>query len=169
MTTRVLYLLRHAAAENTAESRRDIDRPLREEGIAQAEAVGAILRDQQTGVELIVCSPSQRTRETASQLGTGAPLEVVDDLYNSGAAFVRDAIVGVDPAVTCLLVVGHAPGIPAAVHEFTDREVSDADALDVIDTHFPTATLARLEFDGDWADLADDREEFARLTFARRG
>lgn len=51
------------------------------------------------------------------------------------------------------MLVGHAPGVPAVAYELAAPETSDPAALAAIDGRFPAATLARLQFDGAWADL----------------
>ena len=48
----------------------------------------------------------------------------------------------------CLLLVGHAPGVPLLVEELVP-----AAAPDPLPDGFPTSALAVLRFAGDWGDL----------------
>ena len=50
-------------------------------------------------------------------------------------------------------LVGHAPGAPGLVHEMTDPGTSSREAVEAIESRFPAATLAQLEFEGDWSSL----------------
>src|SRR3546814_17061037 len=61
---RELILLRHAHAEPPATGQSDLDRPLSAEGNAEAEAAGRWLQEQRLVPDLVLCSPSRRTRET---------------------------------------------------------------------------------------------------------
>src|SRR3546814_9831656 len=60
---RELILLRHAHAEPPATGQSDLDRPLSAEGNAEAEAAGRWLQEQRLAPDLVLCSPSRRTRE----------------------------------------------------------------------------------------------------------
>ena len=64
-----------------------------------------------------------------------------------------EALRDLDGDCRTVLLVGHAPGVPAVAYELADPETSDPAALAAIDGRFPAATLARLELTGDWADL----------------
>jgi phosphohistidine phosphatase len=50
------------------------------------------------------------------------------------------------------LLVGHAPGAPGLVHDMADPDTSAPAAVSAIESRFPAAALARLEFDGDWSE-----------------
>lgn len=155
---RTLWLLRHAEAVAIAPGRSDADRPLTAAGRARAAEVGEALRASGTTIDLIVCSPALRTRQTVAELGTAAPLVLASAIYNAGsdtiveavseAAAERTALTGQAP--TTILVVGHAPGVPALVHDLADPERSSSDALSAIDHGYPPATLCRLEIEDPW-------------------
>jgi phosphohistidine phosphatase len=147
-TTRTLLLLRHASAEPVVPGRLDADRPLSAQGQAEAEGVGAFLREQGLGVDVALCSPAVRTRQTLERLGLDAPVELVPLLYRAGSQQVLELVAAAD--VTTVLVVGHAPAVPEVVHDVADPASSSAAAWSAVADRFPPATLARLEADGDW-------------------
>ena len=73
MTPRRLFLLRHAhPAAMPAVGWADTDRPLTPHGRRQARELGGTLA--QAGIELVLCSPALRTRETVEELGLAAPV-----------------------------------------------------------------------------------------------
>ncbi|QGF23915.1 SixA phosphatase family protein [Raineyella fluvialis] len=158
----VLYLLRHAKAEVLRAGETDDKRRLTDTGRRQAHAVGRWLGKHGDGIDLALCSEAVRTRETLEGLGVDAPATYLWDLYNAGADRILSELRTVDEGVRTLLVVGHAPGIPALASDLIDPADSDRGAKSAIAHHFPTATIVRLEFDGSWHDL-----EKARLTQAR--
>ena len=51
------------------------------------------------------------------------------------------------------LLIGHAPGAPGLVHEMTDPATSTPEAVSAIESRFPAAALAQLEFEGDWSEI----------------
>jgi len=60
---RTLVLLRHSKAV-PPESMPDFERPLADRGRADARAAGRYLVAEGIEADLVLCSPSQRTRET---------------------------------------------------------------------------------------------------------
>lgn len=66
MSARVFYFARHGETEPNVRGVRcggDVDAPLTENGVRQAEALGGILGAH--GIGMIIASPLQRTRHTA--------------------------------------------------------------------------------------------------------
>ena len=156
-TRRTVLLLRHAQTEDSRPGGRDFDRQLTVEGEAQARALGAFLAGQGVAVDAVLCSASVRTRQTLGELGLSLPdagrLDLSSDYYNAGSDTLVEALRDLDEDCRTVLLVGHAPGVPSVAYELADPETSDPAALAAIDGRFPAATLARLEFTGDWADL----------------
>lgn len=151
--TRLLYLMRHATAEPYG-ALGDRNRPLTPSGREEARFVGEQLADEP--ISYVLTSPSARTRQTVAELALGVDVEVVDHLYGAGSGTLLDLIHELDPEHAAVLVVAHSPGIPTLVHELA-AEGSDPDALELVSTHFPTATCCRFEVDGDWAELTSAR------------
>lgn len=158
----VLFLMRHARAETVHPAGEDHMRELTGHGRRQARAVGQWLTQSRDAVDRVLCSEAMRTRQTVEGLGLDAETVYLWELYNTGADRILDQLHQVEEDVRTVLVVGHAPGIPALTWDLVDPVASDQGARATIAHHFPTATIVRLEFDGTWQDL-----ETARLTHAR--
>ena len=110
---RELILLRHAHAEPPVPGQADFDRPLSAEGLAEAEAVAAWLRDKALVPDRVLCSPSRRTRETLD-----AVIEAVGNLDKRLDAAIYEATPGTLAGLVDahrdaerLLLVGHNPGL----------------------------------------------------------
>lgn len=158
---RRLYLIRHAEAEFLGRGRGDHGRVLTEEGHAQARHLGELLAD--AGIQLVLHSTADRAAQTASGMGLAAGLRPVDALYNAGTVGLLRAISDLQDGVTIAAVVAHAPGIPALVDELAGPDADPHAAASVLH-HFPTATVAGIEFGGTWDDLTG-----SRLFWAARG
>jgi phosphohistidine phosphatase len=150
-----LYLLRHAEAANFGADARDITRELTPRGRDQARAVGELLTRQR--IELVLCSSAARARQTADLLHLDAPVRHLDRLYNAGARQLLAELSGIPDQVRTVLMVAHAPGVPALADALADRQHSSPDALALIRYNFPPATLVGLEFAGGWSALIEAR------------
>ncbi|MFT4216933.1 MAG: histidine phosphatase family protein [Micropruina sp.] len=148
---RTLHLLRHAeAAWQTHGPGGDHARLLSARGVQQARGVGADLRD--AGIELILASSATRTMQTAEALGLGVPVRSCDTIYNAGPSNILEELMTLRDGCFNVLVVGHAPGIPALVHSLADH-FSNADARALIAYRYPPATLSTLTVHTSWAKL----------------
>ena len=150
---RSLLLLRHATTEGTRPGHPDRARRLTPEGQRQAVAIGDDLRSNGTPLDVVLCSPATRVQQTVAALRLTAPVVVTDRLYDAGSDDIIDMIRGLDDAVEHALIVAHAPGLPAIVHELADPSASDTQAMATIEWRFPAGTLATLNLTGPWADL----------------
>lgn len=157
-TRRTLILLRHAEASESFPGGRDIDRKLTPLGERQAREVGNFLRDQSIEVDAVICSSALRTRQTLDLLALPVQpsrVEVSEDYYNAGVDTLLDALRSLPADCAVGLLVGHAPGVPGVAFELADLKASDSSAMTTLERRFPASAVARLEFDGDWADLAE--------------
>lgn len=157
---KTLHLLRHAEAHwQTSGHGGDHGRLLSARGVQQARGVGAQLRG--AGVSLILASSATRTLQTAEALGLGVPIWTRDEIYNAGSGSILEQLRSVPDGYAAVVVVGHAPGIPALAHALADAS-SDAAARATIAYRYPPATLATLTVHTPWAKLRS-----ATLTAAR--
>ena len=109
---RELILLRHAHAEPAQPGQADMDRPLSPVGLAEAEAAGRWLAENNLVPDCVLCSPSRRTRETLeavlAQIGY-VDQRLVEEIYDA----TPGTLAGVAQQhcdVGRLLMVGHNPG-----------------------------------------------------------
>ena len=155
---RTLLVLRHAKTEDTRPGSRDAERRLTPEGERQALEAGDHLRRQELSVDTVLCSSAVRAQQTLDLLKLGdqvAPerVQISDRFYNSGTDTLIEAVRELSDDCRVALLIGHAPGAPGLVYEMTDPTTSAAEAVAAIDGRFPAATLAKLEFDGDWSEM----------------
>lgn len=131
MTERRILLVRHAKADRP-DGVSDVDRPLTARGHADAGAVGAWLAHREYRPDLVICSPSKRTRQTwhgialgmADAAGDDAPSPEVDyrgEVYEGDDSDLLDLIQGIDDAVGTVMIIGHNPSVSDA-SELLDPE-----------------------------------------------
>ncbi|GAB3114142.1 hypothetical protein GCM10027055_19670 [Janibacter alkaliphilus] len=154
---RILVLVRHASALGSGPSGDDHSRPLSEQGRADAQELGRWLREHGYGCDEVLCSPAQRTRETMEEVGAAgcpeAEVQIEHRLYNGDSDDVLAVAREATPDASVVLVVGHAPGVPAAVSMLADGE-GDDEAHDALTRGFAAGTAAVLSYRGHWSDLA---------------
>jgi len=178
--SRTLILMRHATAGHQGAST-DHDRPLTAEGLREAADAGDWIRSNLPPVDAVLCSTAVRTRQTLTATRIDAPATFSDELYGGGIDDILEQIAAIPDAAAVVLVIGHAPGIPATAAELVtiaalaraDDASSEADdpaaAADPEPEsdglrHFSAGALAVLTTAGSWAGLA---EHGADLTAVR--
>jgi phosphohistidine phosphatase len=135
-----LLVLRHAKSD-WPEGVADHDRPLGKRGRRDAPRVGKWLARNDFVPDVVVCSTSQRTRETwelvAAKLPSTPDVRFDERAYGASAQTLLYLARELPDECRTALLIAHNPG----VSEFAGAG-------------FPTAALAVLTFDGDWPDLA---------------
>jgi phosphohistidine phosphatase len=156
-----LFLLRHAKSSWDDPGLADHDRPLAPRGKRAAKVIAEHLREERIAPDLVLCSPSQRTRETleriAPALGGDVAVEIERELYAASADRLLERLRAVDDEVESVMLIGHNPGI----EQLALSLAGDGEKLAEVRRKYPTAALATLEFDGRWSELEPGT---ARLT-----
>ncbi|AWH51798.1 phosphoglycerate mutase [Stenotrophomonas sp. ESTM1D_MKCIP4_1] len=138
---RELILLRHAHAEPATPGQADLDRPLSPVGLAEAEAAGKWLKENNLLPDCVLCSPSRRTRETLEAvLATIGYVEkrLEDRIYEATPGTLA-ALVDERRDLDRVLIVGHNPGLERLVALMTEGTSSDYRGM-------PPAAVAVLGF-----------------------
>lgn len=147
MAMKRLIVVRHAKATHKP-GFADPDRPLTGRGRRDAGAAGEWLAGQRLIPELVLCSPSCRTRQTwdrlAAALAAGPDIEVQYDprLYLADDDDALDIIGETPDDVRTLLFVGHNPTAQQIASSLTGQS----------DLAFPTTAIAVIDL-GSWARL----------------
>jgi len=131
----------------------DRDRPLAERGKKAAEKMAGHLKAQAIQPELVLCSPSLRTRQTLARIVSAvgdSEVGIEDVLYEAEAAEILVRLRQIHDGIGSVMILGHNPGLQDLALELA----ADGHALPRVRAKFPTAALATLEFEGSWHDLA---------------
>jgi len=167
---KTLLLLRHAKSSWEERDQPDILRPLKKRGRKDCTAMAAYMAEHIAPVDVVLCSPATRTRETweriADPLDWGRAARIEDDLYAALAETLIEHIRGLDePAERCLLI-GHNPAIQETALALAGG--GNAETRARAERKFPTAALAELQFDAPhWQDIAPGSGRLLRFVVPR--
>jgi len=153
---KTIYLLRHAKSSWKDATLDDFDRPLNKRGRRAAKRLGEYLAAHGIEPAHILCSSSQRTRETLEHLqraiGASIPTRFEKGIYLAEASELLSRLRGLSDSLPSVMVIGHNPGMErlalmlAATGGKGDTRMADK---------FPTGALAALSTDIDiWDQLA---------------
>jgi phosphohistidine phosphatase len=159
-----LSILRHAKSDWGQPGRSDFERPLNERGRAAAGLIRRALHDRGLEFDLVLSSPSARTRETLALIGIEATWD--ERLYLASPDSLTAIVRALPQTAQSALLVGHNPGL----HELVLR-LSRPDAQGLrqrVLGKFPTAALALLHMDTDaWSEAAPGCGQIAELLLPR--
>jgi phosphohistidine phosphatase len=154
---KTVTIFRHAkSGDRENPNMADADRPLADKGLKAAPKMGAAMRDRKLRPNLILCSPSVRTRQTlalASPEAWDNPPRVRYDLaiYDASAQTLFQMLKHLPEDVAHVMIVGHNPGLQelaAALAPAGSRERQS------FKEKLPTGAVASFDFDLDrWSNL----------------
>jgi phosphohistidine phosphatase len=147
---KTLIVLRHAKAEHVA-GLADRERPLTARGERNAREAGDLIRP--FGPELVVSSPSVRTRRTAELLGLDAPIELERDVYEAYPDELLALLRRTGADVETLVLVGHNPGAHELVLSLTGTD----------DDRFSPGAFAVIELATTWEEVAPGTGRLVRM------
>lgn len=146
-----LFLLRHAKSSWDEPGLADPDRPLAKRGRRASKTIGRHIRSEGIAPGLVLCSSSERTRETLKRIGLPDDVEVriEPDLYAASAGELLAVLNRVPDDVDSVMVIAHNPGIQDVALQLA----GDGAEIHRVREKFPTAALATLDCDGPWRKL----------------
>jgi phosphohistidine phosphatase len=150
-----LFVMRHAKSSWAVPGARDFDRELNDRGWFDLEKMSKEIKAREYFPEEILCSPSERTRQTLQGIQEVLPESVKvsypNQLYSSGLSEYLELIQDIEGDHP-LMIIGHNPmcGALAAALPKPDSDYP----VDEIAYKYPTATIAVIDFDcTSWADI----------------
>jgi phosphohistidine phosphatase len=143
-----LLLMRHAQADDQVTGQQDWERPLTRRGQDDAKEMAKRLKAHRIRVELLLVSPSLRTRQTADALIKAYPharVEYVDELYLADRKRLMSVVQKHGADTKHLMLIAHNPGISEFANELSQERPIDG---------MPTAAIFSAVFDiAQWQDL----------------
>ena len=145
MMNKRIFLLRHAKSSWDDFSLKDFDRPLSTRGIQDADLMGNYFHSKKICLDRIISSPSKRTTETANHFfSSDVNIDMLPELYHATLEQVISTIHETPDTYKSVLLIGHNPSIHES-YEFLSGKFIDK---------YPTCCLASLNYEGEWADIA---------------
>src|SRR5260370_31628965 len=164
----LLHLMRHAKSDRDA-ALEDHERPLNRRGREAARRVGESLPSALGAIDLVLCSTSLRTRETAALVLAGfappPPIRFEDGLYLAGRAALLRHLGQLDESVGAVMVIGHNPGL----HELALALAASGSPRypSLAAGKFPTTARASFAIEQPWASLARSRHRLSDYVTAK--
>ncbi len=139
MSTKTLYIVRHAKSSWKDTSLKDFDRPLNKRGKRNAPFMANILLERGVHPELILASPAERAKCTAETLHTalGGELALEDALYEASLSTLKKHLKKAFETHDSVMLVGHDPSIT-----MLNNTVSNISIY-----HIPTAAIVGIALD----------------------
>ena len=144
-----LYLLRHAKAEPWVPGINDFKRILSDRGNHHVQRLTHWAAGLLDPPEVVLCSPSARTRGTLAPFTDAWPTlrditHYLPEIYDATSGMLRALAEEGFAATDSLMIIGHNPGF-----EYLALGVMrDEDAAGI--TKMPTGTLAVIDFENGW-------------------
>lgn len=159
-----LFLLRHAKSSWDDPDLRDEDRPLAPRGERAVERIRRYLASQELGLDLVLCSPALRARQTLAwvlpSLGTELEIRIEPVLYTFDASVLLERLRRIPAPLGSVLLVGHNPALQDLVLRLADR----GPRLDDLSRKLPTGAFAEIALSsGSWGALPDPPGELVRF------
>lgn len=137
---RMLYLIRHSYAESPNDTL-DIDRSLTNEGQSNARALGRHLINEKFDPDLILCSTSKRTRETAINLAEELEMseQIIsyhDKIYEASVRELLEVVNGLDDSNKSIALIGHNPTITFFGEYLTSASIGNMQPCSVVSIRF---------------------------------
>ena len=146
-----LLILRHAKAVPWSPDAEDFPRTLSPAGRVHAQKLARWMIDNLSAPQSILCSPSQRTRETlapllAMQPGLETVTHFIPQIYLATSTTLETLLHTGFAETDRILMIGHNPGFETLVHRVIHpRHYEEFPRL-------ATGTLAVVDFEPGWTD-----------------
>lgn len=161
---RTLFILRHAQAAHP-QGAADKHRPLTQQGMADAIALGRLMRAKGYKPDFIICSPARRTQQTMRKIleSIGETQTVMPPAaYYTTTGQLYDLLKSVNGNVQNLLLISHNPSVHSLVRFLVG--LGHDESIMRLNAEYQECTLSVLDcpIDG-WATLMPAQNDLADL------
>lgn len=145
---KTLFVLRHAKSSWDSPELSDFERPLNERGEEAAPFMGELMKEKNLAPDLIVSSPAERAKQTATLVKNSAEFDAEirfnERIYEASPLTLIHIISEFDDKFDSAMIVGHNPGLESLVRILSGER-----------HRMPTAALALIELDiENWSEIA---------------
>jgi len=163
-----LILMRHAKSDWTTDAPTDFERPLNGRGRRNAATMARWVAAELPHPNLIVSSPSERTRQTVFPVCESLAYPPDDirwegSIYEGAPGSLLEALRAVPDDLETVMLVGHNPGMEVLTTHLCAAEIPTRAG----EKAFPTAAVAYLHTDVGWRELDRGRATLIKLVRPR--
>lgn len=144
-----LFIIRHAKSSWSDTTLDDINRPLNKRGLKDAPFMAKLLYDKNVIPDLIISSPSLRTKLTLKffmdELNYDKEIIYKEEIYEAPMENIFEVVKNIDYSFETVFLFGHNPGLNEFVNFICDANIEN----------IPTCGIVELEFDIDsWENIS---------------
>ncbi len=137
MMERKLFIIRHGKSSWDHQGLDDIDRPLSERGILNAEEMAKRLAQKGLIPELLISSPASRALNTALIMARfwmlkPSALQIHEPLYDAYSSNIEKVVSGIPPEVKSVAIFGHNPSWTAYANQFLSSPLDNLPTAGVV-------------------------------------
>jgi phosphohistidine phosphatase len=156
---RTLVVIRHAKSD-WSEALPDEKRPLAERGLRDAPVIGHWLAEHVDPLDLVICSPARRARQTwelaSAGLNPTPPVRHDERIYGADPTQLLTVLAELPGELSGVGLVGHNPGLAELVTLLCGEP-----------QEMKTSAVAVLRWPGSWVDAEFAAASLAAFTTAR--
>lgn len=148
---KTLLLIRHSKSD-WPENTDDLDRPLTEQGLINAEKMAEFLKNKNIAIDKFVTSPALRTKQTCELFCSiyKKDFETKDKLYRPSEENFLSVIFDTEDNINNLALFSHNNGISNFANSLSDEIIN-----------LPTSGVAAYEVDCEkWSDFEVSKKRF---------
>ncbi len=139
--TLILYIVRHAEADEKSSGITDLQRELNTNGLRQATYVGQYLRKHKANPDIIICSPAIRALTTATIIAEQLdkpPEKIIqkDNLYEASVRNLLQLVNVLQASWKKVVLVAHNPGLHYFVEYITGDVLTKLEPSGLVEISF---------------------------------
>ncbi len=163
VSSKTLFVLRHAKSSWDETEKRDFDRPLKARGIDDALNLANSIRKELVDIDVIISSPANRAIHTAILIcqAVGLPLDIIqlnEKLYETYEEEVERIVKSLPNHVNTAMIVGHNPTFTYFANKFIPSPIDN----------IPTSGIVQLQFDiTSWSDISRNKLKSSFFDFPK--
>jgi phosphohistidine phosphatase len=156
MSTKLLFVLRHAKSSWDDPGLADHERPLAPRGQRAAKLISRHVRDSGITPGQVLCSSARRARETLEVVGPGGEVLIEPELYSASASEIIERLRRTPEEIESVMVIGHNPALQSLVLRLIGDKGDPAAGSELAEVRrkFPTGALVTLSLECAWSELA---------------
>ena len=158
-----LILIRHAKSSWSNPLLEDFERPLNKRGAKNAPFMAKILKQKEVNPDLIISSPSKRTKDTLyffiKEFDYKGEIIFEESIYEAPYINILKVIKNIDDKHKTIFLFGHNPGL---------NDLADF-LLGRFEDNIPTCGVLKINFDTNyWKNISKDNSKLIFFNFPKK-
>ena len=158
-----LFLIRHAKSDWSNLLLDDFDRPLNKRGLKDAPFMAKLLKEKAIKADLIICSPSLRTKLTSDffikELDLKNEIIFEKAIYEAPYENLLEVLQKIDDKYKTIILVGHNPGL-CDLANFLCEDYFE---------NIPTCAIVEIDFDtNSWENIKKENSKVISFEYPKK-